>query len=66
MSDAQSRGGSPVAPLDHVIQLRAEECQRILDEAILESASGPVFLEQLKGTGATPDEVHDYIKQFSQ
>jgi hypothetical protein len=37
-----------------------------VDEAISESAPGPVFLERLKGTEATPDEVCNYIKQFTQ
>jgi hypothetical protein len=66
MSDVPSRGASPAASLNDAVQLRAEECQRIVEEAISESLSGPVFLERLKETGATPDEVRDYIEQFTQ
>ena len=62
MSDVPFLSPSPV---DEAIRARAEECQRIVDEAISESVSGPTFLERLKGAGATPDEARDYIEQFT-
>ena len=37
-----------------------------MDEAISGLFTGPIFLEHLKAAGATPDEVEDYISQFSQ
>jgi hypothetical protein len=64
MSNAPSRGESPGASADDVIRARAEECQQIVDKAILESSSGLVFLERLKDAGATPDEARDYIQQL--
>ena len=66
MSDALIREPSPAVSIDNTIQARAEEFQRIVDEAISESLSGPIFFERLKGAGASPDEAQDYISQFSQ
>ena len=57
MSDAPPiRSPSPPATIDEIIRVRAEECQRIVDEAISGFISGPAFLERLKGAGATADE----------
>ena len=66
MSDALVRETSPAGSIDNTVQARAEEFQRIVDEAISESLTGPIFLERLKGAGASPDEAQDYISQFSQ
>jgi hypothetical protein len=58
-NDPRFRSGSPPAATDDTydtIRARAEECQRIVDEAISKFISGPAFLERLKGAGATPDE----------
>jgi hypothetical protein len=66
MSDAPARDASPEVSIDHTVQARAEEFQRIMDEAISESHTEPAFLERLKAAGATPDKAQDYISQFSQ
>jgi hypothetical protein len=68
-NDPRSRSGSPPAmtiDTNDTIRARAEECQRIVDEAISKLISGPAFLERLKGTGATLDEARDYIEQYTQ
>ena len=62
MSDGPVRSPSPV---DNAIHARAEECQRIVDNALTEFVSGAVLLERLKEAGATPDEAQDYITQFT-
>jgi hypothetical protein len=67
MSNApSSRGASPPAQTEDAIRARAEECQKIVDDAISESISGPAFLQRLKDAGATPDEARDYIDQYTQ
>jgi len=66
MSNASSHGASLGASVYDVICTWAEECQWIVNEVILESCSGPVFLECLKNARASPDEVHDYIQQFTE
>lgn len=66
MSDVLNRETSPAGSIDDTVQVRAEEFQRIVDEAVSESLTGPIFLERLKAAGATPDEAQDYISQFSQ
>ena len=66
MPDALVHETSPVVSIDNTIQAQAEEFQRIVDEAILESLTGPIFFEHLKGAGASPNEAQDYISQFSQ
>jgi hypothetical protein len=58
-------GNSPDASIE-AIRVRAEECQRIVEEAITGSMSGPDFLERLKGAGATTEEARYYIDQYSQ
>jgi hypothetical protein len=65
----RSRSASPSGPnnsTEDTVRARAEECQRIVDEAISNLTPGPAFLEQLKGTGATPEEARDYIEQYAQ
>jgi len=64
MPDVPSRSPSPLA--DETIRARAEECQRIVDEAISMFITGPAFLDRLKAAGATPDEARDYIEQYTQ
>ncbi|KAF8228041.1 hypothetical protein L208DRAFT_265141 [Tricholoma matsutake] len=66
MSDALVRETSPVGSIDNTVQARAEEFQQIVDEAVSESFTGPIFLERLKAAGATPDEAQDYIAQLNQ
>jgi hypothetical protein len=63
MPDVPSRPTSP--PADETIRARAEECQRIVDEAISTFISGPAFLDRLKVAGATPDEARDYVEQYT-
>src|ERR1700733_2576614 len=67
MSDVStSRPASPPAQIEDTIRVRAEECQRIMDDVISHSISGPTFLERLKDAGATAEEARDYIEQYSQ
>jgi hypothetical protein len=67
MTDAPvSRGASPLAQTEDTVRACAEECQRIVDDAISNSISGPAFLARLKDAGATADEARDYIKQYTQ
>jgi hypothetical protein len=67
MSDVPpSRSPSPPATTEDAIRARAEECQKIVDDAISGFISGPAFLERLKGAGATPNEARDYIEQYTQ
>lgn len=66
MSNVPSRHGSPLANNIDDIRACAEACQKLGDDAVAGTISGPVFLEGLKGTGATPDEARDYIKQLSE
>jgi hypothetical protein len=61
-----SHSPSPPATTNETIRVRAEECQKIVDEAVSGLISSPAFLERLKGAGATPDEARDYIEQFTQ
>jgi hypothetical protein len=58
--------GSPPAFDADAVRTRAEACQKLVDDAVAGTISGPVFLEGLKATGATPDEAGDYIRQFSE
>ena len=66
MTDGPEREASPAGSIDNTVQARAEEFQRIVDEAISGLFTGPIFLERLKAARATPDEAQDYISQFSQ
>ena len=67
MSNAlQHHSGSPPDASVETVRVRAEECQRIVEEAITGVMSGPEFLERLKGVGATTEEARDYIDQYSQ
>jgi hypothetical protein len=67
MSNApSSRTASPLAETEDDIRARAEACQKIVDDAISGSISGPSFLERLKDAGATPNEAKDYIDQYTR
>ena len=67
MSNAlQHHSGSPPDASVETVQVRTEECQRIVEEAITGVMSGPEFLEPLKGVGVTTEEARDYIDQYSQ
>ncbi|KAF8233294.1 hypothetical protein L208DRAFT_1557284 [Tricholoma matsutake] len=46
--------------------VHAEECQRIVEEAITGSMFSLDFLDHLKGAGVTTEEARDYIDQYSQ
>ncbi|KAF8234176.1 hypothetical protein L208DRAFT_1394512 [Tricholoma matsutake] len=60
------RATSPPAQTEEIICARAEECQRIVDDAVSCSIPGPAFLACLKDAGATTDEARDYIEQYAQ
>lgn len=66
MSHVSSPLRSPPAFNADVICARAEACQKLVDDAVARTISGPDFLEGLKATGATPNEARDYIGQFSE
>jgi hypothetical protein len=61
-----SHGASPPAQIENTVRARAEECQRIVDDVISNSISGPAFLARLKDARATADEARDYIEQYTQ
>jgi hypothetical protein len=61
-----SCSASPPGQTEDAIRAQAEECQKIVDDTLSESISGPAFLRHLKEAGATPDEARDYIEQYTQ
>ena len=68
-NDSRFCSGSPLAATNDTydtICAYTEECQRIVDEAILKFISGLAFLEWLEGAGVTPNEAWHYIEQYTQ
>ena len=48
------------------VQVRAESCQKIVDEALANDVGVEEFLDRLKKAGASPAEAADYGQQYSE
>jgi hypothetical protein len=66
MSNVSSHHRSPPAFDTDTVCACAEACQKLVDDMVAGTISGPVFLKHFKATGATPDKAGDYIQQFSE
>ena len=48
------------------VRVRAESCQKIVDEALANDVGVEEFLDHLKKAGASPAEAADYGQQYSE